>query len=339
MSALEVDEPRAFTLPPELEAHEPPEARGLARDEVRLLVTRRDGRIEHARFRELPRFSRDGDLVVINTSATIPAALKARRGDGTLIDLHLSGRLADGSSLVEPRKTQAFAGEVIALPEHGTATMLAPYRDSHRLWTARLELPRPLLDYLHAWGRAIRYPYVARDWPMEMYQTVYATEPGSAEMPSAGRPFSDHVIAALLATGVRLAPLVVHTGVASLEGDEAPYEEWYCVPHETAQLINETRREGGRVIAVGTTVVRALESSLDANGHVHESHGWTDLVITPRRGVGVVDGMLTGFHEPKATHLDMLEAVAGKDLIARAYGAALEGRYLWHEFGDVHLII
>ena len=329
-----------FTLPAELEATVPPEARGIGRDGVRLLVSEDDGEwITHARFADLPEFLRPGDLLVVNSSRSLPAALTARRADGGELALHLSTRLPAGLWVVEPRQTVVAAGEVLRLAAGATATLLAPYRGSQRLWIARLALPAPLLDYLRHWGWPIAYPYVQGSWPIEAYQTVFADEPGSAEMPSAGRPFTRDLVDRLARGGVLLAGLTLHTGVASLEHDEPPYEEAYRVPHATAALVNQTRQAGGRVIAVGTTVVRALESVADPDGRVVAGSGWTDLVITPDRGVRTVDGLLTGFHEPKATHLAMLEAIAGRRHLERAYAAAFEGRYLWHEFGDVHLII
>ncbi len=329
-----------FTLPPEREAHEPPEARGLARDGVRLLVSYRNSeRLVHARFTDLPTFLRPGDLVVVNVSATLPAALTARRDDGTTVALHLSTHLPAGLSVVEFRKVTPSAGEVFALPGGGSAIALAPYPGSARLWVARLDLPEPLLPYLRRWGEPIAYPYVHGRWPLEMYQTVYAAVPGSAEMPSAGRPFTPEILDRLALHGVFLASVVLHTGVASLEHGEPPYEEYFEVPPETVAAVQRAWRSKGRVIAVGTTVVRALESSLDAAGRPIASRGWTDLVVTPQRGVKVVDGLLTGFHEPKATHLAMLEAIAGHAHLERVYRAALDSGYLWHEFGDLHLIL
>jgi len=332
--------PLLFTLSPEREAHEPPEARGLRRDEVRLLVTYREsGRIVHARFRDLSDFLRPGDLLVVNDSATLPAALTARRRDGRPVALHLSTRLVAGLWIVEPRETRASAGDVLTLPNGGTAQLLVPYPGSSRLWVARLDLPAPVFGYLQSYGRPIAYPYVRGEWPVEMYQTVYAREPGSAEMPSAGRAFSHEVIARARRRGIGFASLTLHTGVASLERDEPPAEEWYRVSLETAEAVGAAHRDGGRVVAVGTTVVRALESAADEHGRVIASQGWTDLVITPARGIRVIDGLLTGFHEPKASHLAMLEALAGRDHLERAYRAALEAGYLWHEFGDLHLIL
>jgi S-adenosylmethionine:tRNA ribosyltransferase-isomerase len=328
-----------FTLTPDLEAHEPPEARGLHRDQVRLLVSHyRDDRIEHARFDDLPRFLQPDDLLVANDSATLPAALTARRADGSSIELHLSTRLPGSLWVVEPRKAAVSSGEMLILPG-GSATLLAPYSVSDRLFIARLDLPRPVLAYLSEWGRPIAYPYVTHPWPLSMYQTVYAREPGSAEMPSAGRAFSPDMLGRLADSGIGFTTLTLHTGVASLEANERPYEEPFVVPSAVADAVNAARLTGQPVIAVGTTVVRALESAADEHGRVVATRGWTDLVITPERGVKVVDGLLTGFHEPEASHLDMLSAIAGRQHLAMAYRAAIEGRYLWHEFGDLHLIL
>jgi S-adenosylmethionine:tRNA ribosyltransferase-isomerase len=181
---------------------------------------------------------------------------------------------------------------------------------------------------------------VQGSWPIGMYQTVYAGPPGSAEMPSAGRPFSPDVLERLAHRGIGFATLTLHTGVSSLEQHEAPYAEEYTVPAATAAQVRAARAAGGRVIAVGTTVVRALESAASVGqGEVIAAHDWTDLVVTPRRGVRTVDGLLTGLHEPRASHLQMLEAIAGRRHLERAYAAALAGDYLWHEFGDVHLIV
>jgi S-adenosylmethionine:tRNA ribosyltransferase-isomerase len=335
MSAVAID----FTLPPQLEAREPAELRASGRDDVRMLVSHGDGTVEHAHFRELPRFLSPGDLLVLNTTATVPAALMALRENGDEIALHWSTSLPAGLAVMEPRKVQGRAGETLTIPGGGRVTLLAPYRASQRLWIVKLDIPLPPLQYLERWGRPITYNYIPKPFPLSAYQTVFARSAGSAEMPSAGRPFTRSLLACLRRSGVQLARLVLHTGVASLEQHEEPYEEWYEVPLRTAELVRATHARGGRVIAVGTTVVRALESSVDASGNVIASRGWTDLVITPQRGVRVVDGLLTGLHEPKASHLAMLEAIAGRDVVARAYAEAIDREYLWHEFGDVHLIL
>ena len=337
----------AFELPERLEAHEPAEARGLARDDVRMLVAPGHGALVHARARDLPDFLRPGDLVVINTSATMPAALPARRADGSALELRLSTPLPgapDDRWVIELRSgserfRDARAGEALDLPGGGRAHLEAPYLSGSRLWAARLELLEPLMAYLARHGMPIRYRYVPEARPLVDYQTAYATEPGSAEMPSAGRPLTAEVLTALVAKGVSVAPVVLHTGVSSPERSERPYPERYRVPPSTARLVQATRGWGGRVIAVGTTVVRALETVARADGGIEAGDGWTALVVTPTRGVRTVDGLLTGWHEPEASHLDILHAVGGRQLIERSYAAALQGGYLWHEFGDLHLIL
>jgi S-adenosylmethionine:tRNA ribosyltransferase-isomerase len=329
-----------FKLPPELEAREPAELRGTGRDDVRLMVSHRDtGDVEHAHFRNLPAFLGPGDLLVLNTTATLPAALRARRENGEEIALHYSTSLPGELAVVEPRHARVDAGERLILPGGGSARLLIPYRDSNRLWIAQLALPQPLVDYLRRYGRPITYPYVKESFPLAAYQTVYAHDEGSAEMPSAGRAFTRNMLVCLRRSGIALAKVVLHAGVASLENHERPYEEWYEVPLRTAERVRDTKQHGGRVVAVGTTVVRALESSVDRSGNVIASRGWTDVVITPERGVKAVDGLLTGFHEPRASHLKMLEAIAGREHIEKVYAAALQHGYLWHEFGDLHLIV
>jgi len=343
-----------FDLPPELGASEPPEARGLARDEVRLMVSyRSDDRVVHTRFRNIGDFLRAGDLLVINTSGTMNAALHATRADGTQLELHLSTHLPADLWTVEVRSfsgksTRTFydvqAGETLQLPGGAEVTLHAPYQRGrgngpHRLWIATLSLPYALQEYLEEHGFPIRYSYVKEAWPSSYYQTVYATEKGSAEMPSAGRAFTAELITQLVARGVQFAPLLLHTGVASPEGHEPPYEEFYRVSPETARLVNAARGAGKRVVAVGTTVVRALETVTDGEGVTHPGEGWTGLVVTPQRGMRAANAMLTGLHEPSATHLSMLEALAGLEHLQVTYDEALRERYLWHEFGDLHLIL
>ncbi|GIF78411.1 queuosine biosynthesis protein [Asanoa siamensis] len=320
-----------FTLPEHFEAHEPPEARGVPRDGVRLLVSTEKAQSHHV-FHELPALLRAGDVLVVNTSATLPAAVPTL--DGNVV--HFSTAIADGTWLVEPRRadnagplTTAVAGQRFDLRGGGSVTLRSPYTRG-RLWIAEVSFASDVRGYLAVHGEPIRYRYVPRPWPLPSYQTVFATHPGSAEMPSAGRPFTDRVVTRLVAAGVLLVPIVLHTGVASAEAHERPYPEWFEVPVATARVLAGAKR----VIAVGTTVVRALETTGGRAGR-----GWTDLVVTPERGVRVVDGLLTGFHEPRASHLDLLAAVAGRDLVGRAYQEALGAGYRWHEFGDVNLLL
>jgi S-adenosylmethionine:tRNA ribosyltransferase-isomerase len=325
-------------LEPGLEAHEPPEARGGRRDDVRLLVGRRaSGEVSHHAFTDLPDLLEPGDLVVVNTSATEPAAFDV----SPTLALHLSSPHPSGGYVVELRDRHrpysgGAAGQVLALPGEGRATLLRPY--SQRLWIADLQVGQSIVEYGRRYGHAIRYPYVDRDWPISYYQTVFAdparTTWQSAEMPSAGRPFTTDIITRLVSRGVAVAPVTLHTGVASPEAHEPPYPERYEVPAATARLVAATRSAGGRVIAVGTTVVRALETA-----GVRPARGWTSLVVTPARGVRVVDGLLTGLHEPRASHLSMLAAIVGTDLLDGCYAEAVRQRYRWHEFGDVNLLL
>jgi S-adenosylmethionine:tRNA ribosyltransferase-isomerase len=324
------------------EAREPAEVRGAGRDDVRLLVSRRgSGRIDHAVFAELPELLDPGDLLVVNTSATLPAAVPILGADPAL-RLHLSAPIPGddrGAWLVELRRDgRRFPGGapglVLRLPAGG-AVVLLERDDGGRLWRAALRLPSAVLHYLARHGEPIRYAHTRRDWPLARYQTVYATEPGSAEMPSAGRAFTPELITRLVAAGIDVAPLVLHTGVSSLEAGEAPHPEWYSVPRFTSARIELVRRLGSRVIAVGTTVVRALESAADG-GPVE---GWTDLVIDRETPIESLDGLLSGFHDADSSHLAMLEAVAGRDLLDRSYAEAARAGYLRHEFGDLHLIL
>jgi len=336
-----------FTLDPAREAHEPPEARGLRRDDVRLMVSEGDEAPTHTRFRDLATALSPGDLLVVNTSATVAAAVDGRLASGEPVAVHVSGRLPGGLWLVEVRQPVAGSTRPLVLDEPGTVAFLAggsvellsPFADSQRLWFAHFDLPGTVEQLLAEHGRAIRYSYVGRDWPLSAYQSVFSVGPGSAEMPSASRPFTTDVVTDLVRRGVTFAPLVLHTGVSSLEGNEAPYPEQYRVPGATARLVNGAHAAGNRVVAVGTTVVRALETVTDGSGTTHPGAGWTEEVITPERGVRAVDGLLTGWHEPEASHLLMLEAVAGHRALEQAYRAAYEEGYLWHEFGDSHLLL
>jgi S-adenosylmethionine:tRNA ribosyltransferase-isomerase len=335
-----------FVLPPELEAHEPPEARGLARDGVRLLVSEgATGRVSHHRFTDLPVLLRAGDLLVVNTSATLPAAVSVV---GAGLAVHFSTELESGRWLVELRQVAGKATEPFGGGEPGrrydllgggSVTLREPF-SGRRLWESDVDTRgRGVPAYLAAFGAPIRYSYVATRWPLSYYQTVFGTTPGSAEMPSASRPFTDQLVTALVSAGVQFAPILLHTGVASPEAHERPYPERFAVPAASARLVNAARAEGRRVIAIGTTAVRAVESAASPDGVVSAASGWTNLIVTPCRGVRVVDGLLTGFHEPRASHLDMLAAIAGPDLLDRTYAAAVNADYLWHEFGDVNLIL
>ena len=335
-----------FDLPAGLIAEAPPEERGAGRADVRLLVADRGSQqIAHRGFEDLPGLLEPGDVVVVNTSATIPAALDAIADDGTVCDLHLSTHLPGDLWTVELRRDGESYRQSpgrLALPSAAHVHLHAPYvrgRAQPRLWLASVHVNGPVDEYLAENGRPISYGRTGARWGIERYQTIFATEPGCAEMPSAGRPFSHEIVTRLVSRGVAVVPVVLHTGVSSPEFDEPPFEEPYSVPASSARAIKAAREGGGRVIAVGTTVVRALQTVADDSGAVHPGSGWTDVVVGPGDRVAAVDGLLTGWHEPRASHLMIVEAVAGRALLDRSYRAALEHRYLWHEFGDLHLIL
>jgi S-adenosylmethionine:tRNA ribosyltransferase-isomerase len=334
--------PPAFELPAEREARRPPELRGIPRDGVSMLISDvRSGEHVLGRFADIAKYLRAGDLLVVNDSATIPAALSARRPNGSGISLHLSTRLSETLWIVEPRRAPLIAiGEVLELPADGRVVMLRPVaRANARLWYARFSLPASMAPYLHAYGRPIAYGYADDAFPLEFYQTIFAREPGSVEMPSAGRPFTLRAIDALYQNSVSIVPVTLHCGVASPETHEPPMDERFSVPPWTALAVNTTRRSGGRVIAVGTSAVRALESACDENGIVRPMNGWTSHIVDPLHPPRTVDGLLTGFHEPRASHLNMLQGFASSAFLREAYTKAMNDGLLWHEFGDVHLLM
>jgi S-adenosylmethionine:tRNA ribosyltransferase-isomerase len=338
-----------FERPPGSDAIEPPEAHGVARDGVKLLVACSGG-VVHSRFADLGDHLQPGDLLVVNNSATLPAAVEGTRA-GQPVAVHFSSARQDHLWLVELRPaanatghlTDVEPGERIGLPAGAALVVVTSYPEpgvaGSRLWTSRLAIEGDVTSYLHRHGLPIRYRYVPRQWPLSSYQTVFARRPGSAEMASAARPFSTELVTSLVSSGIGIAPITLHAGVSSAEPGEPPAAEPFDVPPATARLVNVTHTAGGRVIAVGTTVSRALESAATTDGVVEAASGWTDLVLGPDRPVRVVDGLVTGWHEAGASHLLLLEAVAGPDLVAAAYREAIEHGYLWHEFGDSALLL
>lgn len=345
--------PFTFTLPSELAAKEPPERRGIARDKVRLMVINRTtDRVEHSRFDNLGEYLRPDDLLVFNTSRTLPAAIDGCEPNGSCMQVRLAQHLPDDSWLalllcqegnpfgcglrngMEIDFGQGLSGKVYNQDEH-----------IPRLWKLRFSKSgTELMDLLYRLGHPIRYEYVSAPWDLDYYQTVYAKEPGSAEMPSAGRAFSWKLLFDLKRRGIETAHVVLHTGLSSYMDDELDAqhpasEEEYFISQTAAEKINHTHQQGGRVIAVGTTVVRALESVADRTGKVEAGHGYTRLHITSEHQLKTVDGLLTGLHEPSASHLDLLSAFLPAQNIRLAYEDAVQKRYLWHEFGDLNLIV
>ncbi|HEY3144059.1 MAG TPA: S-adenosylmethionine:tRNA ribosyltransferase-isomerase [Acidimicrobiales bacterium] len=329
----------------------PLELTGRRRDDARLLIAwRSSDDLVQTTMAHIDSFLESGDVIVVNTSATRPAALVVDRE----LVIHLSTELDGGRWVVELRKL-CGAGSLpwldyrpngpIDLPGGGAIEVLGPYspaaRQGHpvRLWTAQLDLARPLEEHLARFGRPIRYGCEVGDWPLDAYQTVFANGSGSAEMPSAARGFTAELVTRLVSKGVIVAPIELHTGVASQEAGETPYPEHYRVSEATAAAVNAAHASGHRVITVGTTATRAIESVASPNGTVRAGEGWTDLVITPRRGVFAVDGLLTGWHDPEASHLMLVEAVAGLEVLDRSYAAAEAASFAGHEFGDFHLVL
>ena len=328
----------------------PPEARGLRRDAAQMMVTSPTG-LTDARFRELPRFLHPGDLLVVNTSPTMAGAIPGRRG-GENLTVHFSTPLGRDHWVVELRRADASGpildaspGDVIAIP--GGRLFLDEAADGAltggvRLWRTRIETDSIVRALMQAHGSPIRYGYTAGQWPLSAYQTMFADQrrwPGSAEMPSAGRPFTSRLVRALRRRSVSLAAIELHAGVSSLESHEPPQPERFTVSPRTAAAVNATRQRGRRVVAVGTTVTRALETAASEAGEVTAMAGWTDLVIGSDAKTRAVDGLITGWHPPEASHLDLLRAVAGADLVTAAYHRARSSGYLWHEFGDSCLLL
>ena len=321
-----------------------------ASGEVRCACSWDGTRVFHRRFEDLPAYVAAGDLVVFNTSATMPAAVDGALPHGRPVVVHFATALDDGTWVVEVRPavraqgpvTSVATGDRVRLAGGACATLLTTYPDvsqpASRLWRANISAP-DVLRLLSRYGRPITYGYVSKQWPLAYYQTVFATDPGSAEMPSAGRPFTAELVKSLIARRVRMAPITLHAGVSSPDAGEPPAPERYRVSAGTADLVNLTHRSGGRVIATGTTVTRALETVADTSGWVTSGHGWTHVVLGPKRPARAVDGLITGWHAPGASHLLVLEAVAGPDLVRSAYEQGLQGGYLWHEFGDSSLLL
>lgn len=344
--------PIHFELPQQLACPLPTEERGIARDEVRLLVSNHDGDdIQHRKFKELADYLTEGDVLVVNDSATVAAALPIRLENDQAARLHLSTQLDDRHWLAEIRAVhsnqskrwrEGTAGQSFDLPGGGQATLIAPYYQDTRqlhLWKISLKLPLSWQEYLHQYGSPIKYQNLDRVYPLDYYQTFFSTIPGSAEMPSAARGFTANMVESLVLKGIQIIPITLHTGVSSLETGEMPYPETVLISPLNAARINLAKAQGKRIIAVGTTAVRAIETASNSQGKVTAFNGKSELYILPGYQMKVIDGLLTGFHEPEASHLYMLQALASKQHLRKAYKAAIQQGYYWHEFGDLHLIL
>lgn len=340
----------AFELPDALSASGPPEKRGLARDGVRLLAAdRRTGALHHGRFRDLADFLRPGDCLVLNASRTLPASLPARLG-GAPVEVRLARRSdADlwAALILDAFENPRQGDESGTLSFPGGLTAEVSGRDpaNPRLRRIRFSESGPgLMQRLSRMGKPVRYWYASEAWDLDWYQTVFAREPGSMEMPSAGRAFTWRMLLDLRKRGIATAFLVLHAGLSSymdLEFDAShPISvEPYRIGPDAAAAVNRARDSGGRIIAVGTTVVRALESAAGPDGRVQAREAATALRITRDHPLKVADGLITGFHEPEASHLDLLTAFLPEERLAAVYMEALGREYLWHEFGDINLIL
>jgi S-adenosylmethionine:tRNA ribosyltransferase-isomerase len=334
-----------FDRPAGLEATSPAERRGLARDEVRLMVTRK-GRSEDHRFLELPRILRAGDLLVVNRSATLAASLPAM-GPAGPFRISLSTEYGQGVWLTEPRVSSAVPGPLpLADQDQLTvagvpARFVSEFPGLPRL--AFLRFQGDLRRAMRRHGEPVRYSYASGAFPLEDYQTIFGAVPGSAEMASAGRPFSARILEQLRRRRISVAEILLHAGVSSLEIETERVEaspvapEPFAVPSRTVEAIAETRERGGRVIAIGTTVVRALAAAR-SGGELRAARGFTRILLGPENPPEGIDAILTGFHDPRTTHLALLHGIAGRHAIDQSYSAAVARGYLWHEFGDSHLL-
>ncbi|MCG3088337.1 S-adenosylmethionine:tRNA ribosyltransferase-isomerase [Sporosarcina cyprini] len=335
-----------FHLPDELNASHPPEKRGLRRDHVRMMVLNRTtGEIQHDRFDHVLDYLQPGDLVILNNSRTIPAVLQGKWSRqqeqlGAQVEVRLARRRNEDSwdaliiaGPVQPGDTLHFSVDL-------SATVIE-HRDNSPLTTIQFSKKGlDLFQDIYSLGEPIRYEYIQEPWQLDSYQTVFGSHPGSVEMPSAGRAFSWELLFSLMQRGVQIEYIQLHTGLSYLLDDDYEQspednEEEYHISEGTMQKILQAKATGNRVIAVGTTVVRALESAALTN----TLSGVTNLYINHHYPLQLVDGMITGLHEPKASHLEMLSAFVSEDHLQVAYAEAIKSRYLWHEFGDMNLLI
>ncbi|MBL8994406.1 MAG: S-adenosylmethionine:tRNA ribosyltransferase-isomerase [Spirochaetia bacterium] len=337
--------PMNFYLPAELCAKVPPERRGVRRDRVRLMVLdKKSGRTEHTQFHKLGEHLRANDLIVFNESRTIPASLRGQLSNGTNIEIRLSRQKTPGLWEALPVGAGVNVGESISFSESLSARVASVNEETPFVELAFSLTSEKFHEEIYRIGEPIRYEYIDEPWELDYYQTVFAAVPGSMEMPSAGRAFSWELLFQLKKQGVKMAPVRLHTGLSYLFDEKRRLgpeenEEAFAISDETARAVHETKNSGGRVIAVGTTVVRALETAAVAAGVLRSGKGSTHLHIRPGDELKIVDGLLTGFHEPESSHLDLLSALVNPEILSRAYVEAIEEKYLWHEFGDMNLIV
>ncbi|RHW42059.1 S-adenosylmethionine:tRNA ribosyltransferase-isomerase [Neobacillus notoginsengisoli] len=333
----------AFHLPLSLNASAPPERRGVRRDHVRMMVLSKEtGHACHDQFYHLDRYLASGDVLVLNNSRTIPAILKGRAASTSLeLEIRLARKIDDrrwhallvSTEGVKEGETIVFSAQLQGVVEKTTP-------DSPLSMIRFSKSGTSLFNEIYSIGEPVRYEYIEDPWDLDYYQTVFASHPGSVEMPSAGRAFTWEMLFKLRKKGVKITFIQLHTGLSYFLNDRWDHHpskntEQYIVPTESWNEIISAKLSGKRVIAAGTTVVRALETAIETN----ELSGWTNLYIHPGYQLKVADGILTGLHEPEASHLAMLSAFISQEKLCQAYQEAVEEKYLWHEFGDMNLIL
>lgn len=333
-----------YELPPELIAQEPIEPRDASR---LMVVERASGRIEHRRFRDLPSYLGPPDVLVVNETKVIPARLIGRRPTGGKVELLLVRRHAPSlwEAMARPAR-RAPVGTRLLFGEGELEGLVQEELPEGRRLVAFAAPGGDVEGTLQRLGGAPLPPYIRKPAPLERYQTVYARYEGSVAAPTAGLHFTPELLGTLAQRGVDTAPLVLHVGpgtfrpVRTKEVEDHRLEsEYYCLPAETAAKINRARAAGGRVVAVGTTVVRTLETVASRHGGIAASEGWADLFIFPGYRFRAVDVLITNFHLPRSTLLMLVCAFAGRKLIMEAYRVAVAERYRFYSFGDAMLIL
>ena len=324
-------------------------------DRERLMVVEpSSGAIEHARVGDLPRWLSAGDVCVVNDAATWPASLHGTVATGDAIEIRLLARdddrtfravlfgAGDWRTRTEDRPAPPRIDRATAARFRGVTATLAPSDAHARLIRVRFDDAPDLTARLFRAGKPVQYAHVRDALSLFHVQTAWASRPWSFEMPSAGRPLTWSTLSAIRARGVTLAR-VTHAAGLSSTGDEAldallPLDERYAIPEETIDAIARAREGGGRVLAIGTTVVRALEGAFADRGALRAGEGVTSLRIGPGFRPRVVDGLLTGMHEPGTSHARLMAAFAPAALLDRAFGEARERGYVGHELGDSTLV-
>ena len=333
-----------YYLPSELIAQDPIEPRDASR---LLIMDRRDGSIRHSVFRELGRELKAGDMLVLNDTKVLPARIYAHKESGAIIELLLLKQvgLDVWQCLVRPGNKAKVGVKLMFEQPDLRAEIIDTAEEGSRL--IRFEHEGDFYQILERLGTMPLPPYIKK--PLQdqsRYQPVYARERGSAAAPTAGLHFTKRLLQELQDQGILIEKVLLHVGLGTFRPvkvdtveDHVMHSEFYRVPEETARHINETRANGGRIIAVGTTSVRTLETVADENGFLHEAEGWTQKYIYPGYKFKIVDGMITNFHLPKSTLLMLVSAFAGRENVMNAYQTAIEQRYRFFSFGDACLFI